>query len=105
MQEGNRGCAYSTSSSSSPNASPLDVLVFRLALGFFLVFVFIRDHVETNRMYLNDLDLSLALRAVEDLAFLYFVFVNVNLDGTFRTADHSRTSWPKIALDASRRII
>jgi hypothetical protein len=80
------------------------ILVFRLGLGFFLV-VLIRDHIETNRMYLDDLDLGLALGAVEDLAFFYFIFVNVNLDGTFRAAHHSRTSGSKIALAASRRII
>lgn len=66
--------------------------IFPVALSLFLVFVFIRDHVQTNRVHLNNLDLNLALGAAEDFAFLYFVFINVDLDGTFRTADHSRTS-------------
>jgi 8-oxo-dGTP diphosphatase len=50
-------------------------------------------------MNLNDLDLSFALGAVENLAFLYFFFVDVNLDRTFRTPNHSPTSRTK---DGSR---
>jgi hypothetical protein len=68
--------------------------VFPVFIGLFLVVVFIRDYIQTNRVHLNNLDLHLALRAVEDFAFLDFVFINVKINGTFRTADHGQPPSP-----------
>src|ERR1700740_3610341 len=48
-----------------------------------------------HRMRLHDLQLRLTLGAVQDLAFLYFVFVHVNLDGAFWTTNHGQPSEPK----------
>jgi hypothetical protein len=83
-------------------------VVVRVVFAVFFVFVIIiiiGDDVDANRVNLNNLDFGRALWAVENLAFFYFIFVDVDLDGTLRTPDHRRTSWPRVALDASRGII
>jgi hypothetical protein len=80
-------------------------VVVSVVFALLFVFIIIGNDVDANRVNLNNLDFGCALWAVENLAFFDFIFVDVDLDGTLRTPDHRRTSWPRVALDASRRII
>jgi hypothetical protein len=61
-----------------------------LILILLLFFLFLRDHVEVDGVDLHHLELDLALRATEDLTFLDFVFVYVNLGCAFGTPNHGR---------------
>ena len=51
-----------------------------------------------HRMGLNNLQLGFTFRAIQNLALFHFVLIEINLDGAFRAAHHSRTSWPSMAL-------
>ena len=67
----------------------------------FFVFLVFRDDIQMYGMGLNNLELGFAFRAIQNLALFYFVLVEINLDGAFRTANHCRTSWPSLAPHAS----
>jgi len=84
-------------------------LVF-LVLVFFLLFVFIiivkivGDGIQMDGMRLHDFEFHFTLRAVEDFAFLNFVFVHVNFCGTIRAANHGCDLLVKIiGVPASKR--
>jgi hypothetical protein len=65
-------------------------IVTGLAL-FFLVLLFVRiigDEVQVDGMRLRDLEFGLTLGTTQDLAFFDFVFVDIDLGGTFRATDH-----------------
>jgi 8-oxo-dGTP diphosphatase len=65
-------------------------IVTGLAL-FFLVLLFVRivgDEVQVDGMRLRDFEFGLALGTTQDLAFFDFVFVDIDLGGTFRATDH-----------------
>jgi hypothetical protein len=69
----------------------LNVAVFfRLfVLFFFLVFVQIFGNgIELDGVRLEHFELHFTLRAIQNFAFFYFVFVHVNFRGTFRAANH-----------------
>jgi hypothetical protein len=56
---------------------------------FLIVIVFvIGNDVEVNGVDLDHLEFDFALRAAQDLAFFYFVFVDVNFSSALRTANH-----------------
>jgi hypothetical protein len=63
-----------------------------LVVVLVLVFIIVRNDVDAHGVHLDHFDLRLALRAIQNFAFLYFFFVNIDLDGTFRTTHHSWTS-------------
>jgi hypothetical protein len=70
------------------------------AFPFLLLFFvfFIRNDVEVYRMRLGYLELRLALRTTQNLAFFDFVFIDIDFRGTFRATDHSfilRIGFPK----------
>jgi len=63
--------------------------LFVLFLFFFLVLVQIfGDGIELDGVRLKHFKLHFALRATQNLAFFYFVFVHVNFRGTIRAANH-----------------
>src|SRR5580692_7697603 len=67
-----------------------EVAVFR---GFFFLFIIlfievVGDKVQMHGMRLRYLELGFALGTTQDFAFFDFVFVHVDLGGTFRAADH-----------------
>jgi hypothetical protein len=76
------------------------VLIFRkitvfinivVVLGVFLVVFFVEvigNGVQRHRMCLRNFQFALALRAAQDFSFFHFVFVHINLSGTFRAAEH-----------------
>src|SRR5579872_3318985 len=80
---------------------PLGLRLFRFFLVFFVVF---GDDVQVHGMSLHHFQLGFTFRAVQNLAFFHFVFVEIDFDGAFRTANHSRTSWPNMA-PSRKRII
>jgi hypothetical protein len=55
---------------------------------FFLFLLLIRNEIQLHRMGLHDLQLDIALRTAQDLAFFDFVFIHVDLGGAFRATDH-----------------
>jgi 8-oxo-dGTP diphosphatase len=63
-------------------------------LGLFIIIV-LGDEVDQQRVDLHHLELGLTFGAVENLAFFYFVFVDVNFDTAFGAANQSRTSCPQ----------
>jgi hypothetical protein len=68
-----------------------EVAIFRNLLLVFFVFIVIivfRNDVQMDGMDLRNLQFRLALWATENLAFFDFVFVDVDLGGTFWAADH-----------------
>jgi hypothetical protein len=65
--------------------------VFGDLFFFFLVFFFIQfvgDKIEVNGVGLRHFELGLALWATQNLAFLDFVFIDIDFGGTFGAADH-----------------
>jgi hypothetical protein len=90
----------------------LHVAIFWLGLRLFFVIlivvivivVILGDDVQMYRVDLYHFQLSFTLRAIQYLALFYFVLVDINLDGAFRAAHHSRTSWPSMA-PVPKRII
>src|SRR5229473_6787953 len=54
---------------------------------FFLLFIFGND-VQVNGMGLRHFELGFTLRATQDLALFDLIFVDIDLCGTFRAADH-----------------
>ncbi len=62
---------------------------FVVFLGFFLfILVVFGERNDVHRMHLRHLELDVALRATENLAFFYFVFIQVHLGVAFGTLDH-----------------
>src|SRR3990170_3436251 len=70
------------------------VVLARLGI---LVFVVFRDDVDVHRVRLDDFELGLAFRAAQNLAFFHFIFVDVDFDSAFGTANQCRnllaTGW------------
>jgi hypothetical protein len=69
------------------------IAVFGNLYFLFIIFVVIflvvvGNHAQMHRVCLLDFHLGFALRAAQDLAFFYFVFVHINFGGTLRAADH-----------------
>jgi hypothetical protein len=93
-----------------------DVAIFRLGLRLFFIIlivvvivvivivVILGDDVHMYRVDLYHFQLGFTLRAIQYLALFHFVLVDVDLDGAFRAAHHSRTSWPSMA-PVPKRII
>jgi hypothetical protein len=66
-----------------------------LLLLFLVVVIVIQifgDDVEMDRMDLRHFQFGLALRATQNFTFFHLVFVDVDLGGTFRAADHDPSS-------------
>src|SRR5579884_2735103 len=66
-------------------------VVAQIAFRFVLVFLFVqivRNQVQVDGMRLRYFQLRFAFGAAQNLAFFHFVFIDVNLGGTFRTANH-----------------
>src|ERR1700682_3859920 len=66
-------------------------------LLLFIVFIIIiiqifGDDVQMDRMDLRYLQFRLAFGATQNFAFFHLVFVDVDLGGTFRAADHDPSS-------------
>jgi hypothetical protein len=59
-----------------------------LLLVLFVFLVLIGNDVQMDGMDLRDFQLGLAFWATENLAFFDFIFVDVDLGGTFWAADH-----------------
>src|SRR5438552_5604453 len=59
---------------------------------FLVLFVqVVGDEIQVDGMRLRNLELGFAFRTAQNLAFFDFVFVNIDLGGTFRTTDHGST--------------
>jgi hypothetical protein len=68
-------------------------IVAFVVIAFFRLFVIViifGDDVDVHRVDLDNLQLSLAAGAVQDLALLHFVFVHVDFDSAFGAANQSR---------------
>ncbi len=66
-------------------------VVAQIAFRFVLVFLFVqivRNQVQVDGMRLRYFQLRFAFGAAQNLAFFHFVFIDVNLGGTFGTANH-----------------
>jgi hypothetical protein len=68
---------------------------FFIVFGVFLVvffviffFDFVGNGIQRHRMRLRNFQLALALGTTQDFALFHFVFVHINLSGTFRTTEH-----------------
>src|SRR5690349_588233 len=70
------------------------VLSLSLCLFLFILIIVFGDDVEMHGMDLHHFELGFAFRAIQDLTLFHFILVDINLDGAFRAAHHSRTSWP-----------
>jgi hypothetical protein len=81
------------------------VIVFVVILVIVILVVVLGDNVQTHRVELYHFQLGFTFRAIQNLALFHFILVDIDLDGAFRAAHHSRTSWPSMALDPSKRII
>jgi hypothetical protein len=58
---------------------------------FLIIFIVVKvfgDDVQMHRMRLRHFQLGFALRTTEDLAFLDFVFIDVDFGGTLWATDH-----------------
>jgi hypothetical protein len=72
------------------------IVVFEIAVfarrGFLVIVVVIvlvvRDDIQVDGMRLRNFEFGFALRATENLAFLDFVFIDIDFGGTFRATDH-----------------
>jgi len=60
---------------------------------FFFVLIFVGNNVHVDGMDLQHLQFHITLRAGEDFAFLYFVFVHINLGVAFRASHHGPFSF------------
>jgi hypothetical protein len=61
-----------------------------LVVVFFIIFFFnfVGNGIQRHRMRLRNFQLALALGTTQDFALFHFVFVHINLSGTFRTTEH-----------------
>jgi hypothetical protein len=64
------------------------VVLFRDVVLFFIFVKVIGDRIQRDWMSLGNLQFGFTLRAAEDFAFFYLVFVHVNFCGTFWAAEH-----------------
>jgi hypothetical protein len=87
----------------------ITVLANLILFVVFFVFVFViviihifGDNVQMDGMDLRDFEFGLALWATQNLAFFDFVFVVVDLGGTFRAADHGSILRTDIKVGAAR---
>src|SRR5215469_11431978 len=100
---------YSSSSLSS-SSSRIPVILIRLVavlieiLGSVIVLVVFRNDIQADRMNLHDLEFGVAFEAGEDLTFLHFVFVHVNLGVALRASHHGKLSLGSL-IGTSERII
>jgi|SRR6516225_6907876 hypothetical protein len=71
---------------------PIFIKIFVLFFGdVVIVFVFVEvigDRIQRDWMSLRNLQFGFTLRAAEDLALFYLVFVHINFSGTFWAAEH-----------------
>src|SRR2546430_1791562 len=70
------------------------VAIFPGLVLFVLLVLFVQvvgDEIQVDGMRLRNLELGFAFRTAQNLAFFDFVFVNIDLGGTFRTTDHGST--------------
>jgi 8-oxo-dGTP diphosphatase len=88
------------------------VLIVVLFLVVIIIIEVVGDGVQGDRMRLRNFELALALGAAQDLSLFHFVFVNVDLCGTFWAAKHDCTlrfglelAYPHHQDDAFHRII
>jgi hypothetical protein len=65
---------------------------------FLLVLIVFGNDDEMHRVSLRHFQLDVALRTTQDLAFLYFIFVQVNLCVAFRTLGHEDSLLPGVNL-------
>lgn len=81
------------------------VLEFVPILGLFLFFFVIvfGDGIDLDGVSLDNFHFGFALGAGQDLAFLDFVFVNVNFSGAFRAPDHGENLLADQVRDRRRR--
>src|SRR5216683_2643576 len=71
-----------------------EIAVFTGLVFFVIVVFFVRvigDEIQVDGMRLGDLEFGFALGTTQDLAFLDFVFVDVDFGGTFRATNHGST--------------
>jgi hypothetical protein len=73
---------------------------FALFLIFFVVVIvqIFRNHIQMDGMDLRNFQFRFAFGATQNFAFFDLVFIDVDLSGTFRAADHGsilRTSQPR----------
>jgi hypothetical protein len=77
--------------------------LFLVVVFFVFVIIYIfGDDVQMDGMDLRDFEFRLALWATQNLAFFDFVFVDVDLGGTFRAANHGSILRTDIKVGAAR---
>jgi hypothetical protein len=77
------------------------IAVISACFHFFFLFIIVvifGDDVQMHGMGLHNFELGFTFRAIQNLALFHFVLIEINLDGAFGAAHHSRTSWPSMAL-------
>jgi hypothetical protein len=80
-----------------------NLVLFVVFFVFVIVIIHIfGDDVQMDGMDLRDFEFGLALWATQNLAFFDFVFVDVDLGGTFRAADHGSILRTDIKVGAAR---
>jgi hypothetical protein len=80
------------------------IVVIVIVIVIVVIIVILGDDIHMYRVDLYYFQLGFTLRAIQYLALFHFVLVDINLDGAFRAAHHSRTSWPSMA-PVPKRII
>src|SRR5256886_15798712 len=71
-----------------------EVAIFSGLSLVFLFVLFVRiigDEVQVDGMRLRDWEFGFALGTTQDLAFFYFVFIDIDFGGSFRATDHGST--------------
>jgi hypothetical protein len=80
-----------------------NLVLFVVFFVFVIVIIHIfGDDVQMDGMDLRDFQFGLALWATQNLAFFDFIFVDVDLGGTFRAADHGSILRTDIKVGAAR---
>jgi hypothetical protein len=78
-------------------------LVLFVVCFVFVIIHILGDDVQMDGMDLRDFEFGLALWATQDLTFFDFVFVDVDLGGTFRAANHDPSSVQVSRVGAARQ--
>jgi hypothetical protein len=71
-----------------------EVAIFPGLFLVILIIFFVRiisNEIQVDRVRLRDLEFGLTLGTTQDLAFLDFVFIDIDFGGTFRATDHGST--------------
>jgi hypothetical protein len=71
-----------------------EIAIFAGLVFFVIVVLFVRvigDEVQVDGMRLRNLEFGFALGTTQDFAFFDFVFIDIDLGGTFRATDHGST--------------